>query len=110
VFTPNGDGKNDFFIPIKPYKNVDSIQIQIYNRWGELVFSSNNIDINWNGEHQNIRGETAKRMLSLEQTNLNSAVYFYVCEVFELSLEPQKPRIIKGTITVLDSKVLQEKQ
>ena len=110
VFTPNGDGKNDFFIPIKPYKNVDSIQIQIYNRWGELVFSSNNIDINWNGEHQNIRGETARRMLSLEQTNLNSAVYFYVCEVFELSLEPQKPRIIKGTITVLDSKVLQEKQ
>lgn len=110
VFTPNGDGKNDLFIPIKPYKNVDSIQIQIYNRWGELVFSSNDIDINWNGEHQNIRGEKARRMLNLEQTNVNSAVYFYVCEVYELSLEPQKPRIIKGTITVLDSKILQEKQ
>jgi len=110
VFTPNGDGKNDLFVPIQPYKNVDSIQIQIYNRWGELVFSTNNIDINWNGEHQNIRGEKARRALNLDQTKVNSAVYFYVCEVFELSLDPQKPRIIKGTITVLDSKILQEKQ
>lgn len=110
VFTPNGDGNNDLFIPIQPYKNVDSIQIQIYNRWGEPVFSTNDIDINWNGEHQNIRRQSARRMLNLDQTNVNSAVYFYVCEVFELSLEPQEPRIIKGTITVLDSKVLQEKQ
>ncbi|MDC1450818.1 gliding motility-associated C-terminal domain-containing protein [Vicingaceae bacterium] len=110
VFTPNGDGKNDFFVPIQPYKNVDSIQIQIYNRWGEIVFSTNNIDIKWNGEHQNIRGGKARQLLNIDQTNVNSAVYFYVCEVFELSLDPQKPRIIKGTITVLDSKVLQEKQ
>ena len=110
VFTPNGDGKNDYFVPIKPYRNVDSIQIYIYNRWGELVFTSNDIDINWNGEHQNIRGKEVRQFLNLDQTNVNSAVYFYVCEVYELSLDQQEPRIIKGTITILDSKVLQEKQ
>jgi gliding motility-associated-like protein len=110
VFTPNGDGINDLFVPIKPYKSVDSVHIQIQNRWGEVVFTSNDIDINWNGEHQNIKGKKVRDQLNFNQTNVNSAVYFFVCEVFELSLEPQKPRIIKGTITVLDSEVLQEKQ
>ena len=110
VFTPNGDGKNDYFVPIKPYRNVDSIQIHIYNRWGELVFKSNDIDINWSGEHQNIRGKKVRQFLSQNQTNVNSAVYFYVCEVYELSLDQKDPRIIKGTVTILDSKVLQEKQ
>jgi len=110
VFTPNGDGRNDYFVPVKPYRNVDSIQIHIYNRWGELVFKTNDIDINWNGEHQNIRGKKARQFLNLSQTKVNSAVYFYVCEVYELSLKQQEPRILKGTITVLDSKILQEKQ
>lgn len=110
VFTPNGDGKNDLFVPIKPYQNIDSIQIHIYNRWGELVFSTNQIGINWNGEHQNIRGTKARDFINTDQTSVNSAVYFYICEVYELSLEQKEPRIIKGTITVLDSKMLQERQ
>lgn len=110
VFTPNGDGKNDLFVPIKPYKYVDSIYIQIFNRWGEVVFQTNDIEINWNGEHENVKFKKGNEVLNSNQKNVSSAVYFYVCEVYELSLEPTEPRIIKGTITVLDTKVIQEKQ
>ncbi len=110
VFTPNGDGKNDLFVPITPFKYVDSIQLHIYNRWGEKVFGTNNPSINWNGQHQNIRASKLRNNLNLTQTTVNSSVYFYVCEVYELSLEPQKPRILKGTVTVLDSQQIQQKQ
>lgn len=110
VFTPNGDGFNDLFVPIKPYKYVDSIHIQIFNRWGEVVFTTDDIDINWTGEHQNIRITKANEILNSSNQNVSSAIYFFVCEVFELSLEPTKPRIIEGTITALDSKIIQERQ
>ncbi|MDB5284740.1 MAG: hypothetical protein JWO06_3815, partial [Bacteroidota bacterium] len=40
AFTPNGDGKNDFFGPVSfSYATVKSFRI--YNRWGELVHNSN---------------------------------------------------------------------
>jgi len=47
VFTPNGDGKNDFFtINIK---QPDYYSILIYNRWGNLEFVSYSINISWDG-------------------------------------------------------------
>jgi gliding motility-associated-like protein len=52
VFTPNQDGKNDTFkITNLPIDNcADSFQkIQIYNRWGQLLFESNERDFEWNG-------------------------------------------------------------
>lgn len=48
VFTPNGDGENDFacFLSIK--KEVKA-QIQIFNRWGEKLWESENIKDCWDG-------------------------------------------------------------
>ncbi|MCB0402910.1 MAG: gliding motility-associated C-terminal domain-containing protein [Flavobacteriales bacterium] len=48
VFTPNGDNFNDEFV-IDCDKIVD-FYIQIYNRWGEEVFESNDINISWDGK------------------------------------------------------------
>lgn len=48
AFTPNGDGDNDIFIP-KGYK-IENMQMLIYNRWGELVFQSDDKDIGWDGK------------------------------------------------------------
>lgn len=46
-FTPNGDGKNDFFGPashaLPPY------EITVWDRWGVKVFSSDNPNVLWNG-------------------------------------------------------------
>jgi len=100
VFTPNGDGKNDLFIPIKPYRYVDSIDLNIYNRWGDLVFHTTDPAIMWNGD----------RLSSIDvfgKKTANEGVFFYTCKVFELSIEENKPpRILKGTVTVLDSKYI----
>ena len=39
AFTPDNDGVNDAFLPsIHPLDQVEDYQLQIFNRWGELVF------------------------------------------------------------------------
>lgn len=50
VFTPNGDGTNDLFKPF-PYTGVEEIDIKILNRWGKLVFETDDPDINWDGNY-----------------------------------------------------------
>ena len=47
-FTPNGDGLNDEFNLIG-LGYVDMYNLKIYNRWGELLFESNNILEGWDG-------------------------------------------------------------
>ena len=48
AFTPNGDGDNDVFLP-KGYK-IESLYMLIFNRWGELVFQSNDVNTGWDGK------------------------------------------------------------
>ncbi|MEL7222729.1 MAG: gliding motility-associated C-terminal domain-containing protein, partial [Bacteroidota bacterium] len=40
VFSPNGDEVNNVF---KPFflGQVDQVEVQVYNRWGQLIFESN---------------------------------------------------------------------
>lgn len=54
VFSPNGDGKNDVF-SIYGYTNpcTDTIETKIYNRWGKLVFESEETDFEWDGKNKN---------------------------------------------------------
>ena len=48
AFTPNGDGKNDFFRPT--YVGVkELVALNIYNRWGELVFATADPSMKWDG-------------------------------------------------------------
>ena len=50
VFTPNGDGINDVFhVTAGGMKTYD---IEIFNRWGQLVFEANAPDIDWTGRSQ----------------------------------------------------------
>jgi gliding motility-associated-like protein len=50
AFTPNGDGNNDVFTPktvgVKKYK------MEIFDRWGELIFISTDITLGWDGKHK----------------------------------------------------------
>lgn len=70
TFTPNADNQNDLFTPILPYRGVSKIDMKVYNRWGNLVFETNNPDINWNGA--DIKNDK----------DLNTAVYYYVCYIY----------------------------
>ncbi len=49
AFTPNGDGRNDYFEIIG--RDVDALTLQIFNRWGELIFDSERSgDFKWYGD------------------------------------------------------------
>jgi len=51
AFTPNGDGLNDVLTPIAlGMKTVDLFII--YNRWGQQVFKTNNIEVGWDGRYK----------------------------------------------------------
>jgi gliding motility-associated-like protein len=54
-FTPNDDGKNDFFMVNGNY--IESLTIKIYDRWGKLVFESSNQSIGWNGLINGVRAD-----------------------------------------------------
>ena len=67
AFTPNdlgpSDGSyepdqlnNDIFFPIQ--KGVQEYKLQIFNRWGELIFQSEDVNIGWDGYY---RGELCKQ-------------------------------------------------
>ncbi|BAV08091.1 gliding motility-associated C-terminal domain-containing protein [Filimonas lacunae] len=50
VFTPNADGKNDVF---KVYSNIiRSMQLKVFNQWGELIFSSSDSNAAWDGTYK----------------------------------------------------------
>jgi gliding motility-associated-like protein len=52
AFTPNADGKNDVF-RVDGY-GITEIEMFLFNRWGDLIFNSNNLDIGWDGTHGSI--------------------------------------------------------
>lgn len=50
IFTPNGDGRNDFFF-VKT-EGIDKFYISIKDERGAEVFTSTDADFEWNGENQ----------------------------------------------------------
>ncbi len=87
IFTPNGDGQNDLFKPA-PYKFVNKIDLKVFNRWGVLVFQTEDPDINWNGK------------LNGTGKDLTDGYYFYICDVYEYRLIGVTPRNIRGFVHI----------
>ena len=87
VITVNGDGVNDFFKGII-VKQIKSIDLNVYDRWGLLVYHTTDPYFNWNGK--------------VIQTNMlcSEGTYFYICTVNEMRVKPTKPRILKGYLQV----------
>jgi gliding motility-associated-like protein len=57
TFTPDGDGKNDFFVPILEGYEPDSYEWFIFNRWGDLIYQSNYANIPWDGNHNGVKAK-----------------------------------------------------
>jgi gliding motility-associated-like protein len=80
AFTPNGDGNNDFFYIGNIEKYPDNI-LKIYNRYGQVVFTSAGYQNDWNGEYQG--------------NKLPTGTYFYI-----LTTNTDKGNY-KGSVTIL---------
>jgi len=88
VFTPNFDSENDMYHPLLPYLFVEKINIKIYNRWGTLVFETEDPDINWDGKDMN------------SKLPVSDGVYYYLCDVYEHRLVGEVVRNISGFIHI----------
>ena len=84
TFSPNGDNINDIFIPIFNCEQVTFYNLQIYDRWGNLMFESKKKDLGWNGKHNGVI--------------LNPGVYIYVME-YELHNTDRKVK--GGDVTLI---------
>ncbi len=49
AFTPNGDSKNDHFSVVA--YNINDFRINIFNRWGRIIYTSTDPDFKWDGTH-----------------------------------------------------------
>lgn len=50
AFTPDGDGHNEVFQAVG--EELVDVQMQIFNRWGQLIFVSESIDMGWDGNYK----------------------------------------------------------
>jgi gliding motility-associated-like protein len=91
VFTPGSDVLNDFFQPF-PFLFVESVEMKIYNRWGNLVFETDDPTILWDGTEMKQGKPSA------------DGTYFYTCKVNERCLDGIKTRVLKGFITLFNNK------
>ncbi len=55
TFTPNGDGSNDLLYVRG--KNITELYFAVYNRWGEKVFETNDINVGWDGVYNEMSAD-----------------------------------------------------
>ena len=84
VFTPNGDGQNDFFDIINIEQFPDN-EVIIYNRWGNEVFKTS-------------KYSATNRFKGV---GLPDGTYFYIIKINHSRSQSAATEIIKGFITIL---------
>ncbi|MFZ4522581.1 MAG: gliding motility-associated C-terminal domain-containing protein [Bacteroidales bacterium] len=84
AFSPDGDALNDVFMPVS--RNVRQFSMNIFNRLGELVFSSTNPSIGWDG--------------TFHGGNCPEGCYIYLI-VYQSSLAPPENSTLKGDVTLV---------
>ena len=83
-FTPNRDGKNDGFGVLGGLGNIQQYRLNIYNRWGQEIFSTTDPKTKWNG--------------LLKGVMADPGVYVWMAEI---TLRNQPMRREKGTFVLL---------
>lgn len=85
AFSPNGDGRNDVF-NIKQVCPADKYKLQIFNRWGQLMFTTLSVNNSWDGT---FKGQPA-----------DGGTYFYLLEA-RLEDPSQGTIKLKGDLTLI---------
>ncbi len=86
VFTPNGDGLNDYFFPrLYLTKGLTSFKMDIYNRWGQLIFETTTLDgSGWDGK--------------LNGINQPEGVYVYIIDA---AFQDREKEHHQGNVTLM---------
>ncbi|MEM9985875.1 MAG: gliding motility-associated C-terminal domain-containing protein, partial [Bacteroidota bacterium] len=87
AFTPDGDNYNDEFKVFQECGNLQGFQLKIFNRWGHLIFSSDDPQATWDGT-------TNGRPVAV-------GVYAWVAEYVYLGGEGNRRDVQRGTVTLL---------
>ena len=83
AFTPNGDGRNDILRPLAA--GITTIEyFRIYNRWGQMVFSTSTNGKGWDGRIQGREQSTASFVWEVKATDYKG-----------------QPFVQKGTVTLI---------
>jgi len=88
VFTPNSDGYNDYFYA-DSVNSIHKLNLKIFNRWGGIVYESNDPFFEWDGKDHN------------NNTDCSPGVYFFEAIVSEYTLRGPVERRITGSVTLL---------
>jgi len=89
TFTPNGDGLNDVFQPKGSNVSPDDYEMDIFDRWGTVVFTSTDFEKGWNGTVKN-KGKQNK--------DITMGVYYYQISLKDLK---GKPHTYSGQINLI---------
>ena len=87
AFTPNGDGLNDFFGPIPRNDYVNRYHMSIFNRWGQMIYETTDINKGWDGTYKGSR------------CMMGAYVYRIVYE--EFGQQPMESKVVEGTVMLV---------
>lgn len=87
IFTPNGDGQNDLFKPLGLESNMVSFEMNIFDRWGGVLFKSTDPSIGWDG--------TSTKNISAHAAD---GVYLYF---IKFTTTDGQQKLLKGSITLI---------
>ena len=88
VFTPNFDGVNEFF-HADSIHSIAKFRLSIFNRWGNVVFKTEDPFFKWDGKDQGTKG------------NCVEGVYFYEGIVSLFTLKGPIEKKVRGSVTLL---------
>ncbi len=98
VFSPNGTPPNNYFRPVRDangnpkFKDIESFTMQIFNRWGTLVFTTQDpdqfVEYGWDGKDKTTGQDVA------------AGVYFYIFSYQVRSVNTQTEQVLNGTVTL----------
>ena len=82
AFSPNGDGNND--VLFVRGKNIQELNLSVYDRWGQRVFQTSDINVGWDGRYNG--------------TEMENAVFVYY---LSLSYTDGKTEVKKGNVSLI---------
>lgn len=83
AFSPDGDGINDEFMIV--HEGIEEFSMDIYNRWGELVYHSEDLQAPWTGMY--------------DGSDCQQDAYVYVIKA--RGLEEETATTLKGTVSLI---------